>query len=307
MAGAPPGFSERIDRKYDILQQQADAQTGLENAQASVLPGDAAARQALQRAQAFQTNQTAQQVAPLAQAQLQQTQAGIGETGARAGYYGALGRATLDPLSAPSALELHSFATQYGYPSGRLNVQPGANGGLTGTQGGEAAGGLAPGAFSADNKLHLDGGEPGYSKGTAKVPGKPNGNKDTVKAKLAPGEAVLNKGAAEHMGRGLIGVLNAIGQHKMETQGEPGTTGSSFPQPNAGVQPMGSANQAQAFAKGTPKVGKGKSAPNPAMPPAGLQAIMAMMQNGGGMPGAMPMSTPGAARTGGSMARKGMP
>lgn len=51
--------------------------------------------------------------------------------------------------------------------------------------------------------------------GTEKVPGKGDGTKDTVPAKLAPGEAVLNKAAAEFMGRGLIKKLNQMGMHKM--------------------------------------------------------------------------------------------
>jgi hypothetical protein len=55
----------------------------------------------------------------------------------------------------------------------------------------------------------------GYAKGVARVPGKGDGTKDTVKAKLAPGEAVLNKAAAEGMGRGLIAALNKMGAKKM--------------------------------------------------------------------------------------------
>jgi hypothetical protein len=54
-----------------------------------------------------------------------------------------------------------------------------------------------------------------FAAGTAKVPGKGDGTKDTVKAKLAPGEAVLNKAAAEGMGRGLIAALNMAGARKM--------------------------------------------------------------------------------------------
>ena len=54
-----------------------------------------------------------------------------------------------------------------------------------------------------------------YKKGTARVPGKGDGTKDTVNAKLAPGEAVLNKPAAEHIGRGMIAALNAMGAHQM--------------------------------------------------------------------------------------------
>lgn len=52
-------------------------------------------------------------------------------------------------------------------------------------------------------------------KGLARVPGKGDGTKDTVKAKLAPGEAVLNKAAADKMGRGLIAALNKMGAQKM--------------------------------------------------------------------------------------------
>lgn len=55
----------------------------------------------------------------------------------------------------------------------------------------------------------------GFKRGIARVPGKGNGMKDTVKAKLAPGEAVLNKAAADHMGRGLIGALNKAGAQRM--------------------------------------------------------------------------------------------
>jgi hypothetical protein len=59
------------------------------------------------------------------------------------------------------------------------------------------------------------GGLPGLKKGIARVPGKGDGTKDTVKAKLAPGEAVLNKAAADNMGRGLIAALNKMGAKKM--------------------------------------------------------------------------------------------
>lgn len=56
---------------------------------------------------------------------------------------------------------------------------------------------------------------PGFAKGTARVPGKGSGKVDTVPAKLAPGEAVLNKAAADAMGRGLIAKANAAGAKKM--------------------------------------------------------------------------------------------
>lgn len=55
----------------------------------------------------------------------------------------------------------------------------------------------------------------GFAKGTARVPGMGDGTVDTVPAALAPGEAVLNKPAAEMMGRGLIAVMNKLGMQKM--------------------------------------------------------------------------------------------
>lgn len=55
----------------------------------------------------------------------------------------------------------------------------------------------------------------GLKKGIARVPGKGDGTKDTVPAVLAPGEAVLNKAAADKMGRGLIAALNKMGAQKM--------------------------------------------------------------------------------------------
>lgn len=54
-----------------------------------------------------------------------------------------------------------------------------------------------------------------FAKGTARVPGKGDPRKDTVPAKLAPGEAVLNKPAADMAGRGLIAALNKLGAQKM--------------------------------------------------------------------------------------------
>jgi hypothetical protein len=62
---------------------------------------------------------------------------------------------------------------------------------------------------------------PSYAGGKSKVPGKGSGAVDTVPAMLAPGEAVLNRGAADHMGRGAIAALNALGAHTMTMQGTP--------------------------------------------------------------------------------------
>ena len=66
--------------------------------------------------------------------------------------------------------------------------------------------------------------------GKTSVPGKmpPQGqNTDVTPANLTPGEAVLNRGAAEHLGRDVIDVLNAIGNIKM--QGDKGAVSTPGP------------------------------------------------------------------------------
>jgi hypothetical protein len=55
----------------------------------------------------------------------------------------------------------------------------------------------------------------GYMFGANEVPGQGTGKTDTVPAMLAPHEAVLNKAAADILGRGLIAALNAQGVKQM--------------------------------------------------------------------------------------------
>jgi hypothetical protein len=83
--------------------------------------------------------------------------------------------------------------------------------------GSASMGGWNGGATSNNGVIQVQ----GHARGTSKVKGKGKPNKDTVPAMLAPGEAVLNQGAADHVGRNLIDVLNAIGAHKMTMQGNP--------------------------------------------------------------------------------------
>jgi hypothetical protein len=66
------------------------------------------------------------------------------------------------------------------------------------------------------NSYGISKGSTGYKKGITRVPGKGDGTKDTVKGKrLAPGEAVLNKAAADMIGRGLITHANKAGAQQM--------------------------------------------------------------------------------------------
>lgn len=64
-----------------------------------------------------------------------------------------------------------------------------------------------------------------YGKGTSKVPGQGSGQVDSVPAVLAPGEAVLNKAAAEEVGRSKIAAANKKGAVKMGMVPESGKGG----------------------------------------------------------------------------------
>lgn len=55
----------------------------------------------------------------------------------------------------------------------------------------------------------------GYLFGATAVPGQGSGTVDKVPAMLAPHEAVLNRAAADMLGRGLISQLNAAGSRRM--------------------------------------------------------------------------------------------
>lgn len=57
------------------------------------------------------------------------------------------------------------------------------------------------------------------ARGMTRVPGQGSGKVDKVPAMLAPGEAVLNKGAADKMGRGMIAKANAAGVQRMGMAG----------------------------------------------------------------------------------------
>ena len=80
-----------------------------------------------------------------------------------------------------------------------------------------------------------------FKAGTAKVPGKGSSKVDSVPAKLAPGQAVLNAAATAHVGHGLINHLNKMGAQQM---GMP---------PGGPAQPT-PANGPPGFACGTSKV-----------------------------------------------------
>ena len=195
-------FADLINRKYQILGQTAQSESDLRAAQAgqirgatALAPGEAAAREA----QAFGT-------------------AGA-ETGL-GGYYSALGGATTARV--PSEIGLTSAQTglagaQTAESLARTQAIPGVTDWLKGTTINPEDHAMGTSRINAMN-------------GQTSVPGKmpPQGqNTDVTPANLTPGEAVLNRGAAEHLGRDVIDVLNAIGNIKM--QGDKGAVSTPGP------------------------------------------------------------------------------
>jgi len=118
-------------------------------------------------------------------------------------------------------------------------------------------------------------GTPGFAEGTARVPGRGDGTKDTVKARLAPGEAVLNKPAAEMIGRDVIAAAN--------TMGRPTVGATSSDNPGGTFYPPGVTTEAQAAVSGgrslTPYPVKPEPGNSPVLQPA---ADMTARAPGGG-------------------------
>ena len=98
-----------------------------------------------------------------------------------------------------------------------------------------------------------------FAEGTSHISAPGDGTVDTTKANLANGEAVLNKGAAEHLGQPAIRALNAIGAARMGMVPGAGARDPQVEQANA-AQTAGKPGH---YAKGTSKAGpkgKGKAA-----------------------------------------------
>ena len=95
----------------------------------------------------------------------------------------------------------------------------------------------------------------GFSSGTSRISAPGDGTVDTTKANLANGEAVLNRGAAEHLGQPIIRALNAVGAMRMGMVPGKGTQDDRVA-PAAKAQEAGKTGH---YAKGVSKAGpKGK-------------------------------------------------
>lgn len=200
-------------------------QSGLQSAQAGAitakLPGEidaTAAQVGASRAQAASLNANTALAAPLATSEIGLRSAQAGLTGAQAGVLpseiaknnasvGGLNASTQQTLLGNQIIgdDRGRYLDQvYGVPSNSLtpgNIFTTAARGIFGQQQqpiNRAEGGMAS-----------SGGKGKDPKGT-----------DTIPAMLSPGEAILNRGATEHLGGGIIDHLNKLGMMRMAAQDE---------------------------------------------------------------------------------------
>jgi hypothetical protein len=280
---------------YQALAQEALSKAPLNSAQAGLISNEAAevgqnaaaargvqaATAAATRASAFKTTQEGGQVAPIAQSE-------IGLRGAQAGYSGALAKAAnapFDPANLSFEARVKDFNT-LGHPyevpapaasalgtSSPINTSTYRSIGDGGPQGSATASvAVQPRPQWADDYMQDRQQDAGYSSGTSHVPGQGDGTVDTVPAMLAPGEAVLNKGAAEHMGRGMIAAVNKIGLARMaaSSSGAPDAKSGSAKQPKG--KPAGHAKGGMvSYAMGIDEVPATAATPETQATQGGLQ------------------------------------
>lgn len=231
-----PSVAGIVARKYQIEQERADtadrlanANVGYLGAQTTAYPEEAASRAfatraggqtSLAQAQLFGVNA---QLAPwLAtseanerNAAAQQSQAQAGLTRYQTQFNPDVSQASTDRFYGPDAIGGSRGPAAPYQPSapgiinlgGQHSVLDGAPP-VTGITARGGQGGYLPNHYDSQGRLM-------ENSGTSKVPGKGDGKTDTQQAMLAPGEAVLNRAAAEHLGRDTISLLNAIGARRM--------------------------------------------------------------------------------------------
>jgi len=181
MIGAPPpGFMDLLNKKYAIMQQQANTESDKANAAIRAAAGGIGGGSDIP----FDPLMTLK--AGALQAQIAHDNASTAATKTQSGI-------------AEDENLRNANAGNQGYNSGTLSRQDAArlhdtiaNNPLL-----QLLYGQTPGQLPASNK-----------KGLAAVP-------KTGKTTVHKGEAILNKPAADKMGRGLIAALNVMGQQKM--------------------------------------------------------------------------------------------
>ena len=208
---------------------------------------------------AAQTGANAQMIGQQGQAALHRAQAGmvqpLGESeislqGAQGGYYGA--QSNLANENASMVRPLAQSTIGYQGDMGSAALMHGRAAGVSAGAASKNADTLRMGTESDIRAKDQGSGE--FATGTSRVSAPGDGTVDTTKAKLANGEAVLNKGAAEHLGQPAIQALNAVGMLRM----------GMVPGQNAQAPQGGGAG----YAKGTSKAGPKKATKGDAKPAA---------------------------------------
>lgn len=286
----PAGFGGALARKYDILQQQANAatrtaisnanntdaqteqvaanamsqrrlqgsQAGLYGAQAAEIAPDAQSRRDLESAQANQTRQQAAYVGPLADAQ-------IGEQGARSRYYGQEGMAGLLNADANSR-NANTNASSVGLTAQRsLNPYGRIVGGVAGQlYDATHPNGYHIGTADVISRAHAGAIYDAHPKvqehfrhGSANVPAKGHGRAMAANSQKGQGGGLA----------AILPALMAAGSGAGGAGGAGGAPGAGMPQPGAGMpQPGGAQGPVGMFAGGTvPGKGSGKVDTVPAM------------------------------------------
>ena len=189
--------------------QAGAVKTGLEAGQVGA---DASARRGLEGAQTSLFGNQAGVVAPNAQSEI---------ASRNAGTQGQILSNLASPLKTASGLATDALQRQgYAYqnlPSASLGPATDTIGSLGGT-------GSTAGISGGGDPTKIQGDETGgmilNAKDAALGKAKKPGPTDTVPVMLTPGEAVLNKGAADHYGPALIEHMNKMGLMRMGAQTE---------------------------------------------------------------------------------------
>ena len=222
------------------------------------------AQAAHESAAASQTGANAQMVGQQGQAALHRAQAEmvqpLGESeirlqSAQGGYYGA--QSNLANENAKMVRPLGQSTIGYQGAMGSAALMHGRAAGVSAGAAMQNADTLRMGTESDIRTKDQGSGE--FSSGTSRVSAPGDGTADTTKAKLANGEAVLNRGAAEHLGQPAIQALNAVGMLRMGMVPGSNTQAPQVKEANA-AQTAGKTG-AQGYAKGVSKAGSKKAAP----------------------------------------------
>lgn len=205
-------FSWALSRKYAQGQQAVDADSA--RARAALVGAQGAADAAT--AQAERTRAEIPYVGPLSMAEVAQRRATANLSDAQANTT----HAVLSRMSSPGIDKNYDFLP---WDNNKLGTawQPSSTAlpDFTYKPTSSLSNVTKPGASSSyyvgPARIDEYSEEKRKAKGETKVPGKGSGKVDKVPRLLAPGEAILNKAAAEFLGRGMIRKLNSMGAKKM--------------------------------------------------------------------------------------------